>query len=463
MSQGSVDAGGEGGSMARNRPAIGVIANETNTLDVLQTILRAQQHDYSVLVTYQGTNPLPAEYGSHRGVEVVPPESPHSDSSALSRSLVRTARDRGFPGLVFHRNADEPIDFGRSAALLSESDRYTTEAITDPFVVDSDGSDDREGGILVAIPAYNEAGTIASVVSEARKHADSVIVVDDGSQDETTRRADEAGALVIRHDRNRGYGAALRTAFREARVRNAAHLVVLDGDGQHDSADISKFVSVQRETGVDIVTGNRFGDEASSEVPLYRRFGLEVINRLTHLSMSILRSDFDIRDTQSGFRAYNRRAIRTLATDDTLGDGMSASLGILFHAQRHGYELAEVDTTIEYEVEQASSHNPLRHGYILVGAVLQTIEHERPITILGVPGTFSTFVGVGFGYWALSNYLQTDIFPVGLALTAVFFVFIGFLACFAAIILHSLNGYFATRPDPFGDSARLDRSSRDQY
>jgi len=151
-----------------------------------------------------------------------------------------------------------------------------------------------------------------------------VLVIDDGSSDDTVLLAKEAGATVIEHEENGGYGAALRTAFREANRRRADHLVILDGDGQHDPSDIPGAVDVQGD-GADIVIGSRFAEGSETELPLYRRFGLAVVNALTNLSMGVLvRSKSRVGDTQSGFRTYNREAIESLSEDPSIGSGMSA-------------------------------------------------------------------------------------------------------------------------------------------
>src|SRR5689334_3086275 len=91
--------------------------------------------------------------------------------------------------------------------------------------------------IIAAIPAHNEARFIGSVVLSALQHVDMVVVVDDGSSDSTADIAEAAGAIVVRHETNRGYGEAINTAFREARKLEAAALVLVDGDGQHYAAD----------------------------------------------------------------------------------------------------------------------------------------------------------------------------------------------------------------------------------
>lgn len=297
--------------------------------------------------------------------------------------------------------------------------------------------------VLVAIPAYDEAATISEIVAGTGEHADHVIVIDDGSDDDTATRATAAGATVVEHERNQGYGAALKTAFGVARRHRARHLVVLDGDGQHDPADVPRLVAAQQRTGAHVVIGSRFTDGAPSNAPLYRRIGLRTINALTNLSLGVVRADSRVSDTQSGFRAYDREAIETLATDRTIGDWMDASTDILYHAHHHDYAIEEVPIAVSYDVANASTQPPLSHGVVLVRNILKTIERERPLTALAVPGFGLTFGGVGFGYWALSNYLQSGTFPVGLALTAAFLVLVGIFACFTAIVLHALSTYFA--------------------
>jgi hypothetical protein len=147
---------------------------------------------------------------------------------------------------------------------------------------------------------------------------------------------------------------------------------------------------------------------------------------------------------------YNAAAIESLAGDGAIGAGMGASTDVLHHARRHDFDIEEVGTRIEYDVGHASSHNPIVHGLALVSNLLRTIERDHPIALLGVPGFFSSFVGLGFGYWMLTNYVTTGTFPMGLAISTTFFFLIGVFACFTAIILHSFNRYFDSgAPVPF--------------
>jgi hypothetical protein len=349
----------------------------------------------------------------------------HGRSTKTEQSAVRGDGSRG-PTV----RSDAPPDRVRA---IDEESRTTAEEI--------DGTDSvsRSSTLMAAMPAYNEANTIATVVEEATEYADTVLVVDDGSDDDTSDRAENAGASLIKHTRNKGYGAALKTIFEEAHQRGVTRLVVLDSDGQHDVSDIPRLVEKQRSSGAEIVIGSRFSAEAETQLPQYRRIGLAVINVLTNLSMGVVFSQSRIRDTQSGFRLYDRTAIESLANDSQIGNRMEASLDVLYHAHQHDYRFAEVGTTINYDVENANNQNPVLHGYQLVRNILRTIERERPILSLGFPGFLITSGGLTFITLKLHQYLQTGTFPVEQAFVSAFAILIGIFACFTAIILHSLE------------------------
>ncbi|MEF8801947.1 glycosyltransferase family 2 protein [Natronomonas sp.] len=232
--------------------------------------------------------------------------------------------------------------------------------------------------VLVGVPAYNEAQSIASVVTNAKAYADEVLVVDDGSDDETNERALEAGAKVATHETNKGYGATLGTIFQYAYVMDVDHLVTIDGDGQHDPGDIPRLIEAQRSSGADIVIGSRFADGADTDIPTYRRVGLAVVNGLTNAGLRLRYSSPGVSDTQSGFRAYRQSAIEAIVRADEIGTGMGASLDILFQAAREGNDIEEVPTTIEYDIENPSSQSPIVHGLGLLLAIFLEVIPGRP-------------------------------------------------------------------------------------
>lgn len=247
--------------------------------------------------------------------------------------------------------------------------------------------------VIIGIPAYNEADTVGEVVRAARDPAVDVLVVDDGSDDRTAAVATEAGATVLQHDENRGYGAALGTLFSTAHEHDVAHLVVIDADGQHDPADALDLVATQRSSDGDIVIGSRFVGDAETDMPLYRRAGLGVINGLTGAALRLGYSSERVADTQSGFRAYNADAIELLACRADLSDGMDASLDILFHAADENYSFTETPVDVTYDVAEANTHNPFIHGTVLVSNIFGRVLTDRPGRVLGVPGSICLLFG----------------------------------------------------------------------
>lgn len=148
---------------------------------------------------------------------------------------------------------------------------------------------------VAIIPCYNEERTIIDVVGKVKRYVDKVIVIDDGSKDETTRLAREAGAIVLRHATNIGKGGALRTGFRAAELLGADAIVTLDGDGQHEPQEIVNLFDGLKNA--DIVIGVRKPNE---RMPGVFKLGNVFLNAL-FCNLFGLR----IKDTQSGFRAFN--------------------------------------------------------------------------------------------------------------------------------------------------------------
>lgn len=166
---------------------------------------------------------------------------------------------------------------------------------------------DRPSGLVAVVPVFDEAERLGAVV-EGLRHFCPVIVVDDGSADGSGRRALEAGAAcVLRHARRRGKGAALRTGFAEALRRRAQQVATLDGDGQHDPADLPRLLAATGGAPDVLVVGDRFGSVAGDRVPPTRRAAMRVADAmLRRLTRSALR------DTQCGYRIYPGALLRAL-------------------------------------------------------------------------------------------------------------------------------------------------------
>lgn len=423
----------------KGRPAIAIVASGSNFGAVTRTLLDANRNGFFVIVAvFESTDPAIIELC--RRLELGVLELDVSTATDAYDSIEKAARSFGFSGVLFYEPSDRYIDFDRCDAAVRESDSYGTEA---PTVNDSEGVIE----VLAAIPAYNEASTIGQVVREVREYADRVLIVDDGSSDETAIEARRAGATVIEHERNGGYGEALKTAFEEADRLDADVLVTVDGDGQHPSKKIPELVETCYETDANVVIGSRFTGDVELHVPLYRRFGLGVINVLTNLSMGTIERDAWISDTQSGFRIYDRAAIESLTGDPHIANDMSASTDILYHVVDRGYRIEEVGTPIRYDGDATSSQNPISHGLTVIGNILRTVERKRPLTFLGIPGVFTVLFGFGFGYLTLFNYLENQTISGGLALLCLLCLFTGTLLSVASVILHSFNTHMETLAD----------------
>ncbi|MBV0923975.1 glycosyltransferase family 2 protein [Halomicroarcula limicola] len=421
--------------------AVGVVLTAANEDAAYRTALRAGRRGHTVIATYAG---LDADAESldtlaDLGAIVLSPPRQRASQSELHRLLSQHARERGLPGIVLQTRDCPRIDYDRTALAFERAD-YDVIAIPEQWRETDDGP-----AVVVAIPAYNAAGSIGDVVERADAFADEVVVIDDGSRDETGTRAREAGATVVVHDRNRGYGGALKTAFREAAARDAAHLVVIDADGQHDPADIPLLVETQTRDDADVVIGSRYVGESHTQIPLVRSLGLALINNLTNVSLGNLRPSGWVRDTQSGYRAYSRRAVRSLAADPTIGDNMGASTDILYHAHRNRLSVAEVGTTISYDVENSSTQGSLSHGLDLVRNIMWTVEYGRPLLIVGVPGAITTLLGVSVTLLLVAQFVETGtLYPIQLG-TAVLFGIGGLLLCITALMMHVLNGHPSLR------------------
>lgn len=205
--------------------------------------------------------------------------------------------------------------------------------------------------LLVAIPCFNEARFIANIVAQARKFVPDVLVVDDGSTDATAQLAADAGATVIRHGCQGGPGAAIRTGFLAAIERGADILVTLDGDGQHNPDDLPALIEAAL-GGADIVIGSRFLRQGYA-APRYRKFGIDVITWMFNFASKV-----KVTDSQSGYRAYSRKALSSLVPTER---GFSFSIQTLVEARRLKLRIVEVPVSCIYH-EFGSTRNPIIHG-----------------------------------------------------------------------------------------------------
>src|SRR5918995_1920755 len=203
-----------------------------------------------------------------------------------------------------------------------------------------------EPKVIVGIPAFNEQDRIADVVRGALPHAAAVVVVDDGSRDLTAFNAMNAGAMVIRHRHNAGKGAAVATLFRYAVEQGADALVLIDGDGQHDPDEIRRVVAPVLAGGADAVVGSRYLTQHSA-TPLHRMLGQRAFNVMTAFASGV-----QCTDSQSGFRAFSRRAFCAMRIAETT---FSVECEQQFECALRGLRLIEVPISCRYDLPEKRS------------------------------------------------------------------------------------------------------------
>ena len=281
---------------------------------------------------------------------------------------------------------------------------------------------------LVGIPAYNEEKTIGDIVKRSLQYSDKVIVVDDGSSDDTVNVAKQSGATIISHQKNQGYGAAVITLFDRARQENANTLVIIDGDGQHDPEQIPLLINTLQENNVDVVIGSRFlGD--TSNTPGYRKRGIKIITSAANFG-----ADFKVSDAQSGFRAYSKKAIDAIHPTET---GMTVSTEILFKISNKGLSVAEVPITVSYDGKTSTEH-PVPHGIVVLMNTLKFVSVKHPILFYGLPGIVLIIIGSILGYQFLDAYLHKQALFLGSLMAAIIVFLVGTILCVTAVILFSM-------------------------
>jgi len=280
--------------------------------------------------------------------------------------------------------------------------------------------------ILVAIPAKDEELTIGTVVALSKQYGD-VLVVDDGSEDETAKVAELSGAKVLRHELNLGKAEALRSVFKYAIENGYDVAVCLDADGQHDPCDIPKLLEPIIEDEADLVIGSRF---LRKNVPKYRIFGQKVLDVLTNFA-----SEAKITDSQSGFRALNRKALKHIKDFRSEGYSMESDM-ITFLAGK--VRIKEVPIDVRYDVPNKHKKNPFAHGLGVLSSLIGFIGYKRPLFSFGLVGFVLTVIGLASGFWAFSTYYITNKLPYGPSIASALFLILGLLFITSGLILNSL-------------------------
>ncbi len=298
------------------------------------------------------------------------------------------------------------FDTKQQSAIPPLVDAKDNQDLNDIVLLSSNGH--KYNKLVVMIPALNEAQTIGSVIEQIPQRIDGiekieVIVVNDGSTDDTAEVARKAGADVVSHHHNKGLGIAFATGIETALKKGADIVVNIDGDGQFDPKDIAKLVQPIIDGKAEFVTCSRFAkQELIPQMPLVKKLGnrlmTKVINRLTHQSK--------FTDVSCGFRAYTREAILKINlfgyytyTHETLIDLLS-----------HGISVAEVPLKVRGVRQYGKSRvakNLFKYGWHTSLIIFRTMRDIKPLSFFGGIGVFIFIIGLLLGAFVFMHWLFT--------------------------------------------------------
>jgi glycosyltransferase involved in cell wall biosynthesis len=283
--------------------------------------------------------------------------------------------------------------------------------------------------IVVIIPAFNEARFIGSVVLGLEKFVSTIIVVDDGSSDNTAEIARAAGAKVFRHKVNQGKGEALNTGFAEAITLKPDVVVMIDADGQHKPEELPDLVMPILNGEADLVIGSRYLKDFSN-VPKRRVYGHRFFNLLTKNT-----SGTSVSDSQSGYRAFSRKALEVISFSSA---GFSVESEMQFIAKEKGLKVKDVPIKIEYL--DAPKRSIWKQGLDVLSGILRLVSQYRPLMYFGVPGLISIGIGFAFGIRVVNIFRQTTLLAAGTAMLSIMMVILGAVGLSTGVILHSIRG-----------------------
>jgi len=283
--------------------------------------------------------------------------------------------------------------------------------------------------IIVGIPAFNEEKNIAVLIIQLKKIADKIIVCNDGSTDLTSKIAEELGATVINHEKNLGYGAAIRSIFLKSKDLDGDILVTFDADGQHRIEDINGVINPIINGESDLVIGSRFLDESEKEIPRYRKVGINVITKITNVTIKK-----QLTDSQSGFRAYSKKVLNELNLSEL---GMGISTEILIKASAKKFRISEVPIKIIYNGD-TSTHNPISHGSSVLFSTIKYTSIEHPLKFYGIPSMIFFIIGIFFIYLSIDYYTDIGRLSTNLTLVGAGSMLLAVVLFITGILLYSL-------------------------
>lgn len=229
--------------------------------------------------------------------------------------------------------------------------------------------------VIAVVPCFDEAENIADVVFSLNELVGMSIVADDNSKDGTVAEAERAGAYIVRRFGKRGFGSNTKSGIDEALVRECDIVVTLDGDGQHNPAEMASVLKPIEDGEADVVVGSRFLNKNNGYgIPKYRRFGIKVITWLYNIG-----NKQKVSDAQCCFRAYKQKVLKSISLNES---GFTFSTETLIKARALGFRIKEVPITVLYhkQFSKNSTLNPIVQGLCVA---FGTVRVRLKVELLG--------------------------------------------------------------------------------
>ena len=283
---------------------------------------------------------------------------------------------------------------------------------------------------IACIPAFNAGNQISEVIQKSLHYVDKVIVCDDGSTDNTFKNAKLAGAFVLKHKKNLGKGAALKTLFEKAKELHADIIITIDGDGQFLPEEMMRLIEPIRSNNFDLVIGNRFLDK--KEMPTYRKAGNKILDSFTKLAANL-----PFEDTQSGFRSYSKTAIDKISFSS---NGFGVDSEILIDAVNKNLKITEKYVTVIYNTgEKTSTKNPVSHSVGVLASIIELIAINHPLRYLGIPGLIFLVIGIAYSVIVIALFNDTRYFSIPSTLLALGSLVLGLMLLLMSVVLYSIS------------------------
>ncbi len=340
--------------------------------------------------------------------------------------------DELIPESAQRQISEDLLSCGSEAGNLAAEDELVSQ-MKKSSLKEMKSSSDETLRTLAVIPCFNEEHTIGSLILRTRRFVDEILVVDDGSTDETAEIARELGATVISHPRNLGKSAGIKTGFSFMLKEGFDRVVTLDGDGQHNPSEIPQVLEKLSEN-VDISIGLRAGSR--TEMPLYRRVGKRILDYTTSVG-----SNGVLTDSQSGFRAFSKKAVSSIYPR-LKGNAFTTESEQLLIAADTGLTIDSSPITCKYKSvgpsSRTSTKTPTSHGFGVLAQVLYLVAEKHPLLFIGAPGFVLVIAGVFAGILTFQVYNVTGVFPISYALITGVLLMLGALGLFMGILLNTI-------------------------